>query len=313
MSTVVWEERPDNSVDPVWRYSDNPIVTADAVPYANSIFNSAVVRVSDGYVGVFRVDYRDLDKGLHLGHSEDGISWSINENALVFSNTGLAAVGYDPRLVKMGKEYVLTWCAAFHGPTIGIARSIDLQNFERLRDAFLPFNRNGVLFPEKINGKYAMLSRPSDAGHTPFGDIFYSESPDLEHWGHHQHVLDSSGGWSWTKVGAGPIPIKTEEGWLLLYHGVQSTCNGMIYSTGGVLLDIAEPWKVRYRCKPYLMAPREPYERVGDVGNVVFPCAAVLDDDDERMAIYYGAADTVLGLAFARKSELVRYIMEHST
>ena len=97
----------------------------------------------------------------------------------------------------------------------------DFKTFVQLDNAFLPFNRNGVLFPRRIGDRYAMLSRPSDTGHTPFGDIFYSESPDLIHWGRHRHVI-SPRPWTWesTKVGAGPVPIETEAGWLPIYHGV---------------------------------------------------------------------------------------------
>ena len=121
--------------------------------------------------------------------------------------------------------------------------------------------------------KYAMLSRPSDNGHTPFGDIFYSESPDMTHWGRHRFVMGKAGGWQSTKIGAGPTPIETSEGWLLIYHGVLTSCNGFVYSFGAALLDLDQPWRVMYRTEPYLLAPQAPYERVGDVPNVAFPCA----------------------------------------
>lgn len=161
-----------------------------------------------------------------------------------------------------------------------------------------------------------MLSRPSDTGHTPFGDIFYSQSPDLEHWGRHRFVMGTYRGdasaWQSTKIGAGPIPIETDEGWLLIYHGVLTTCNGMVYRIGSAILDIDEPWKVKYRTKNYILAPEELYERVGDVPNVVFPCAAISDADTGRIAIYYGCADTVTGLAFTTVDELVKYTKENS-
>ena len=113
-----------------------------------------------------------------------------------------------------------------------------------------------------------MLSRPSDIGHTPFGNIYYSESPDLTYWGRHRFVMGTTGGWQRTKIGAGPAPLETTEGWLVFYHGVGSTCNGMTYSFGAALLDRDEPWRVRYRTKPYLINPSETYECVGDVPNV---------------------------------------------
>ena len=132
--------------------------------------------------------------------------------------------GYDPRVCFIEDRYYVTWCNGYHGPTIGVAYTFDFETFHQLENAFIPFNRNGVLFPRKINGRFAMLSRPSDNGHTPFGDIYYSESPDLEFWGRHRHVMSPApfeqSAWQCLKIGAGPIPIETSEGWLLFYHGV---------------------------------------------------------------------------------------------
>jgi beta-1,4-mannooligosaccharide/beta-1,4-mannosyl-N-acetylglucosamine phosphorylase len=157
-----------------------------------------------------------------------------------------------------------------------------------------------------------MLSRPSDRGHTPFGDMFYSESPDLEYWGHHRFVMQPKGSWQSTKIGAGPIPIETSEGWLLFYHGVLTSCNGFEYSFGAALLDLDQPWKVLYRTAPYLLGPSEMYERVGDTSNVVFPCAALCDAPSGRIAIYYGGADTVVCLAFAYIDDVVDFIKDNS-
>jgi beta-1,4-mannooligosaccharide/beta-1,4-mannosyl-N-acetylglucosamine phosphorylase len=184
----------------------------------------------------------------------------------------------------------------------------DFQTFTQIENAFLPFNRNGVLFPRKINGHYAMLSRPSDNGHTPFGDIFISQSPDFIHWGQHRFVMGASHGWQATKIGAGPIPIETQEGWLLLYHGVLTSCNGFVYSFGAALLDLDHPWKVLYRGSPYLLSPQTTYECVGDVPNVAFPCAALFDQPSGRLAIYYGGADTVTALAFAFIDKIIDFI-----
>ena len=117
-----------------------------------------------------------------------------------------------------------------------------------------------------------MLSRPSDTGHTPFGDIFVSESPDLVHWGRHRHVIGRGGPW-WqgTKIGAGPSPIETSEGWLLFYHGVTTTCNGYVYSIGAMLLDLDEPWKVIACAKEPLIVPEATYELTGFVPGCLFP------------------------------------------
>ena len=311
-----WEARPSGTDDVVWRYSRNPVIPGDALPTSNSIFNSAIVQFGDGYAGVFRCDDTARAMRLHRGFSADGIHWTLDSTPLRLTGADpeLAhfVYGYDPRLVRLDDLWYLTWCNWYHGPTIGLAWTEDFDEFHQLENAFLPFNRNGVLFPRKIDGRFAMLSRPSDDGHTPFGDIFYSESPDLTYWGRHRHVLGTvPDSWQATKVGSGPAPIETPDGWLLLYHGVLTSCNGFVYSTGVALLDLDEPWRVVARAKPYVLAPREPYERVGDVPNVVFP-SAVVADDAGRLAIYYGAADTVTALAFAHVDELVRFAKERS-
>lgn len=310
-----WEERPEGCKDVLWRYSANPIIPRDLLPTSNSIFNSAVVRFKDGYAGVFRCDDTNRRMRLHVGFSQDAIHWNINEESLKFQcdneEIGAWVYGYDPRVCFIEDRYYVTWCNGYHGPTIGVAYTYDFVTFHQLENAFIPFNRNGVLFPKKINGRFAMLSRPSDNGHTPFGDIFYSESPDMEFWGHHRHVMSPSAfevsAWQCTKIGAGPIPIETPEGWLLIYHGVLASCNGFVYSFGSALLDLDEPWKVKYRSGPYLISPQKLYECTGDVPNVCFPCAALHDSDTGRIAIYYGCADTVTGLAFGYIPEIIEF------
>jgi beta-1,4-mannooligosaccharide/beta-1,4-mannosyl-N-acetylglucosamine phosphorylase len=316
LPNIPWEERSQGCSQVVWRSANNPIITRDAVPDTNSIFNSAVVPFKDGFAGVFRCDDTARVMQLHAGVSQNGVQWEIEPKRIQFNceddEIGRFVYGYDPRVCWLEDRYYVTWCNGYHGPTIGVGYTHDFKTFYQMENAFLPYNRNGVLFPRKINGKFAMLSRPSDTAHTPFGDIFYSESPDLIHWGHHRHVMSPTEGWQATKVGAGPTPIETSEGWLLFYHGVLTSCNGFVYSFGAALLDLEKPWKVIYRTRPYLLNPREYYECVGDVPNVAFPCAALYDPPTGRMAIYYGGADTVTGLAFAKFDELMDFIKENS-
>lgn len=316
LKNIPWEDKPSGCDDVLWRYSQNPIIKRDAIKRSNSIFNSAVVPFEDGFAGVFRCDDKRREMILHAGFSEDGINWKINEEPIEFTcdieEIEEFEYGYDPRVCFIEDRYYVTWCNGYNGPTIGLAYTFDFVTFHQLENAYLPYNRNGVMFPRKINGKYAMLSRPSDTGHTPFGDIFYSESPDLEYWGKHRHVMAPRGWWQSKKIGAGPIPIETKEGWLLFYHGVLNSCNGFVYSFGAALLDLDEPWKVKYRTEPYLLSPQTLYECVGDVPNVVFPCAALHDKDSGKIAIYYGCADTVTGLAFTQVDELVEFIKNNS-
>ncbi|KFF14064.1 glycosidase [Chryseobacterium soli] len=315
---IPWQDRPEDSRDIMWRYAANPIINRYAIPTSNSIFNSAVVPFEDGFAGVFRCDNKAVQMNIFAGFSKDGINWEINHDPIDMKagNTEMieSDYKYDPRVAFIEDRYWITWCNGYHGPTIGIAYTFDFKEFFQCENAFLPFNRNGVLFPEKINGKYAMLSRPSDNGHTPFGDIYISYSPDMKYWGEHRCVMKvapfEDSAWQCTKIGAGPVPIKTEEGWLLFYHGVINTCRGFRYSMGASLLDLEDPSKVLYRTKPYLLAPAELYELTGDIPNVVFPCAALSEGD--KVTVYYGAADTVVAIAFGYISEIIDYMKNNS-
>jgi len=310
------QDKPIGCRDVVWRYYQNPIIPRGLIPSSNSIFNSAVVRFGSTFAGVFRIDDKCRNMRLHAGRSKDGIRWQIDHDPIRFvcddQEIGKFDYGYDPRVCWIEDRYYVTWCNGYHGPTIGVGYTHDFKTFHQIENAYLPFNRNGVLFPRKINGKYMMLNRPSDNGHTPFGEIFLSQSPDMIHWGCHRHVMKPQQPWEFTKIGAGPTPIETDEGWLIFYHGVLASCNGFVYSFGVALLDLDEPWKVIARAKPYLLAPQTDYECVGDVPNVVFPCAALTDKDTGRIAIYYGAADTVTCLAFAQVDEVIEFVKNNA-
>lgn len=324
-----WQDRPEGCKDVIWRYSNNPVLKRDLLPTSNSIFNSAVVPLRDAngnltgkFAGVFRVDDKARRMAIHAGFSDDGLNWNINPEKIEWINDDPKTAeanpwqyGYDPRCVwiEEDKKYWITWCNAYvWHPTIGVGWTTDFKEFHQCENAFLPFNRNGVLFPRKIDGEYVLFSRPSDSGHTPFGDMYLSRSKDMVYWGKHRYVMGPDMDWESTKIGAGPIPIETSEGWLVFYHGVLQSCNGFVYSFSACILDKDEPWKIKYRCQEYLINPRETYEQVGDVQNVTFPCAALCDKDTGRIAIYYGCADTVTSLCFCYAEEVVDYVKAHS-
>lgn len=317
-ANIPWEDRPAKSNDVIWRSTSNPIIGRYHIPSSNSIFNSAVIKYKDGFAGVFRCDDRNVRMNIHAGFSKDGIHWKIDHNPIEMKagNTDLlhSDYKYDPRVTKIGDRYWVTWCNGYYGPTIGIAYTDDFWEFHQCENAFLPFNRNGVLFPEKINDKYVMLSRPSDNGHTPFGDIYLSYSPDMMYWGKHRLVMKTlpfeQSAWQSTKIGAGPVPIKTKKGWLVIYHGVITTCNGFRYSMGAALLDLSNPAKVLYRSGRYLLAPTELYELAGDVPNVIFPCASL--EEEDKITIYYGAADTTVCICFGYISEIIAFIQKYN-
>ena len=304
LKNIPWQDRPANCTDPVWRYTENPIIDRTFVKGANSIFNSAVVPYRGEFRGVFRMDDLTREQYLVTGESRDGIHWHLNDEKIFR--------GYDPRLTELDGRYFLSWvCHTDHGTSIGIAATDDFISWDRYEDAVLPVSRNGVLFPRRVGGNYMLFTRPCDKGHTPYGDIYLSQSPDLTYWGRHRFVISPVNNWEMTKVGAGPTPIETDEGWLCFYHGVITSCNGFTYSMGAMITDINEPWRVLHRADCSLLTPRTLYEFVGDVPNVVFPCAALTDAGTGRIAIYYGGADTVVGLAFTTVEETVNYVKAH--
>lgn len=314
-----WEDRPADCDEVVWRYSGNPILTYKDVKKANTLFNSSVVPYKGEFRGIFRVDRTDYIPFLHKGKSKDGVHWEIEDEPLQFANDieGVPYVyGYDPRICEIDGRYYIMWCTGTENwdNTIGMAYTDDFETIYRMDNGFLPYNRNAVLFPRKINDKYVMFTRPCDPGFgiAGKGSIYASESPDLVYWGKHRLVMNPAPGWQNSKIGSGPIPIETDEGWLLIYHGVRDTCNGCCYFVGCAILDRDNPTKVLYRTKNYIFSPRELYERVGDVDNVVFPVSALCDADTGRIAIYYGGADTVVGIAFTTVDELIKFTKENS-
>ena len=319
LPNIPWQERPADLEEGavLWRYTENPVMGRNPTPEIARIFNSAVVPWEDGYIAVLRGEQVNGIPYVYLGHSKDGIHWDVEREKVPFvddnGNPKMPHYAYDPRLVKVDDTYYIIWCTDFYGAAIGMAKTKDFKTFTRIENPFIPFNRNAVLFPRKINGMYTLLSRPSDSGHTPFGDIFLSQSPDMEFWGRHRHVMSKgSNWWESVKIGGGAAPIETSEGWLLFYHGVLRSCNGYVYAFGSALLDRDEPWKVLARSGPYLISPRESYECMGDVPNVTFPCASLHDPATGRVAIYYGCADTVTGLAFGYIPEIIEFTKKNS-
>lgn len=318
VKNIPWQEKPEGFEGVVWRHNNNPIINWNPTKKSARIFNSAVLPYEDGFIGVFRADHKNGRPQLHLGRSTDALNWDIEDEEIHWvdeqGNDYQPSYAYDPRLVKIDDTYYIVWCCDFGGAALGLGMTKDFKTFVRLENPFIPFNRNGVLFPRKVNDKFLLLSRPSDSGHTPFGDIFLSESPDLVHWGRHRRVMTKGGQgwWQGTKIGSGATPIETSEGWLMFYHGVSGTCNGFVYSMGAAILDKDNPSKVLYRTRDYLLTPEKEYEITGFVPNVAFPCATLQDPETGRIAIYYGAADTYVAVSYAQVDELVKYIKENS-
>jgi len=315
---MIWEEAPSEECY-IWRYSGNPLFDLKAQDDFWHICNSAVAMVDGAYVGVFRCEDMTGAPELYVGRSKDGVKWELETSPIVFYEADGSVFqkqyAYDPRLIFIDGVYYVVFCADVDGPSIYIAKTTDFKRFDKIPNGFLPFNRNGVLFPEKINGQYVMLNRPSDSGNTTFGNIHISYSDDLVYWGNHKLVMKNfhlgNNFWERIKIGAGPAPIKTDEGWILIYHGVQATCNGWSYSIGVAVLDLEDPSKVKYRANRLLMGAEEPYERTGFTSNVIFPTGA-LTDSKGRICIYYGAADTNMAIAFTTVEKLLAFAKKYN-
>ena len=301
------------------RYSGNPILTVEDWPYkANSVFNAAAADVGGETILLARVeDYRGISH-LTAARSRDGIKgWQIDESPTLRpepENYPEEIWGVeDPRLTwiaEMKKWAICYTSFSKGGPLVSIAMTEDFKSFERLGPVMAPEDKDAALFPVKFNGLWAMLHRPTPRSALLGAHIWISFSPDLRHWGQHREIIFAreGGWWDANKIGLCTPPMKTEEGWLILYHGVRTTASGSIYRLGLILLDLENPAKVLRRTDEWIFGPKTVYEREGDVDDVVFPCGWVKKDN--KIFIYYGAADSRICLATADFQELMDFVLK---
>ncbi len=301
------------------RYAGNPIVTAEQLPYpANTVFNPAAAVVDGETVLLMRVEDMRGISHLAVARSPNGCTdWTFDAQP-TFSPMperhpeevwGVE----DPRVTWLPdrNEWAIAYTAySRRGPLVSLAITREFRTLHRLGPAMPPEDKDAALFPRQFGGRWILIHRP-----TPVrggAHIWISYSPDLQHWGDHTLLLEAREGawWDANKIGLGPPPLETPEGWLIMYHGVHTTASGSLYRQGLALLDLENPSIVLHRSDEWIMGPAEAYERVGDVVGVVFPCAWVLDETGEELRLYYGAADTSIGLATARLSDVVDYVLQ---
>jgi len=305
-----------NHLYPFERFPRNPILTRDDIPYpCNAVFNAAACRFQGKYILVLRVEDLKGHSHLTLAESTDGMHFEVHPDPWVTPSPNPPYEIYerygleDPRITQIGDVYYLVYTAyGPHGPRVGIGYTKDFEGFERICLATEVDNKDAALFPEKINGHYVMINRPSGMGGTR-GSIWISYSPDLIYWGRSRVLLIPEPGWGGKKLGISTPPIKTEEGWLILYHGIRETAAGRLYRIGVMLLDLENPEHIVARSPSFIFGPEEPYERTGDVPNVVFPCGWIVEPDN-TVKMYYGAADTCIGLAETRLDDLI-HVCQH--
>ncbi len=303
------------------RHPNNPIITVDHLPYpANSVFNAGVTEFEGETLLLMRVEDRRGFSHLTVARSPDGVNnWRIDPEPTLMPDPvehpeeiwGIE----DPRITYIEERqewYILYTAYSEAGPLVSMASTRDFKHFQRHGAVMPPEDKDAALFPVRFGGRWAMIHRPVSTFPSVAAHIWISFSPDLKHWGDHRVLIPArkGGWWDANKVGLAAPPALTDEGWLILYHGVRTTASGSIYRLGLALLDRDDPCRVIYRSDEWVFGPREEYELFGDVDKVVFPCGWVIRGDEVR--IYYGAADTSLALATASLSELLDWLKHHS-
>ena len=318
------------------RYEKNPIITLEDFPVpARAVFNCGQTMYEGQTILLIAAIYQDRKPngsitGIHVATSDDGIHFEINPEPLCDKRdwAGECPGNYDcwvidPRVTKIDDTYYIVRPAQVHcmpadapaGPAAVLEKTKDFKTVEFVECIALPSNRVPCLFPEKINGQYVRLDRPynivsleNKGGHSlddkTVGGIWISYSPDMIYWGKHRPLLYPPLSYANYKVGPTP-PIKTKDGWLEIIHGVYKENREFCYSIGALLLDLNDPSKIIGVAEDCILTPNEPYEVKGMVDNVVFACGAIADEETDTIRIYYGAADTCIGLATGSLSELI--------
>jgi predicted GH43/DUF377 family glycosyl hydrolase len=304
------------------RHPGNPILTAEDWPYAvNAVFNPAAAWCNGETVLLARVEDRRGISHLTVARSANGVDgWSVAAEPLLAPAFAVESEQWgleDARLVWIAElnRWAIT-CTAYGpaGPAVYLATTEDFETTERHGIVRQPEDKNAALLPHRIDGRWVLLHRPKTEFGGSRGGILLSRSADLVSWSAPEQVLQPRAGawWDSLRIGIGPPPLWTEHGWLLVYHGVKETVSGEIYRVGLALLDLEEPTHVLRRLPGWVLAPVEPYERTGDVPNVVFPCGLIHDVASGEVRLYYGAADSSICLATARLDDLLEAVLSAS-
>ncbi len=307
------------ALDVVTRHPANPIVTRDDFPVPlEGAYNSGCVKLTTGrYLMAARVNEYNQRTAIWLLDSDDGIAFTPRPQPMAVPQTAswqryADSVIYDPRMtiIEDTGELLMTMaCHSALGCRIATFRACDHdgRDWEFVDYQGIPCHRNTVYFPRKINGLYAVLDRPNLAGNGGGnGGIWIKCSPDLRFWGAAERICGpgdflnhAAGG-----LGAGAPPILTERGWLCIIHCVMPAANTLIYSVGAMILDRDDPTRMVAKAPQPIMVPDAPYEMLGLVPSVCFPCGAVVEDDGE-VKIYYGGADRVTALGISSIDRLL--------
>jgi predicted GH43/DUF377 family glycosyl hydrolase len=302
------------------RHAKNPLLTAADWPYPiNTVFNAGATLLPDGRTLLLcRVEDHRGHSHLCAARSKSGIDgWEIDSAPTLMPDSenfpeelwGIE----DPRITHLpdlGKYAVVYTAFSAGGPCVSLALTEDFRTFERYGDIMSPEDKDAALLPRRFANYWALMHRPMSV---QGAHIWISYSPDLRHWGSHKLILEARRGawWDAGKIGLSPPPIETPKGWLCLYHGVRPTAAGSLYRLGLALFDLHQPEQCILRGQSWIFGPEEPYERYGDVDNVVFPCGYILGADGDTLRLYYGGADTCIALATASLRDLLDWLERH--
>ena len=285
-----------NKTNIVNRYKANPILTKDGIPYpVETVHNAGVTKFNGLYIMLFRSHLATGRSIIGLAESDDGFNFKPRPEPFMVPSKEAVFCEYeeysieDPRITPLEGAYYITYSAySRHGVRIGLARTTDFELVERIALITQADTRNTVIFPEKINGRYARLGRPH-TDITPWS-IWISYSPDLRHWGDSRIIIKpATYHWDEAKIGPGAPPIRTDKGWLNIYHGTFQTMAGCVYRLGAALHKLDDPAQILGVADRWILQPEDPWEVVGYVHNVVFTCGAV-PEDDGTLKLYWGVA-----------------------
>ncbi len=297
------------------RYEGNPILTPQDWPYpTNAVFNPAAVKLNNETLLLTRVEDMRGFSHLTVARSADGFTnWEIDPAPTLEADHSSREERWgveDPRVIWLEEQnqFAITYTSFSEGgPVVSLAITKNFRTFARLGALLPPEDKDACLFPRRFRGRFALIHRPIVRGEA---HIWLSFSPDLKHWGDHRTLIKTRHAyWDCHRVGLACQPIETPHGWLIFYHGVRVTSSGAIYRLGLTLLDLEEPWRVLRRSDEWVLGPRAPYERVGDVNDVVFPTGAVIHKETNQFNLYYGAADCTVAVATTNLSDLLDYTM----
>jgi predicted GH43/DUF377 family glycosyl hydrolase len=304
------------------RHAGNPILSRKDWPYpVNSVFNAGAVVLEDGNTLLLcRVEDRRGLSHLCAARSANGIDgWRIDAQPTLMANPreypeeiwGIE----DPRITYIPelKQYAIAYTSyARGGPGVSLALTKDFRDFERYGVIMPPEDKDAALLPRRIGGVWALIHRPVT---TLGAHMWISYSPDLRHWGSHRIMLEArrGGWWDANKIGLCSPPIETAKGWLTVYHGVRQTASGSIYRLGLALFDLDKPDLCLQRGNSWMFGPEAPYERGGDVNDVVFPCGQTIGADGDTVHLYYGAGDSCVAMATGSVRRLLSWLDSNSS